>query len=106
MFADDCIIFRNATTTSRKKHQIHHGSLLKISGQSVNYHKSNIQFSKGINKALKTEITDILQITSTNSIGTYLGCLNIDKRRTKADLEEIRCRIGQKRVGKLGHYPQ
>lgn len=39
---------------------------------------------------------NVLQNTSTNSSGTYLGCPNVDKRRTKLDLTEIRRRIDQK----------
>lgn len=34
--------------------------------------------------------TDILQINSSNTIGTYLKCLNIDeKKKTKDDCENI-----------------
>lgn len=51
----------------------------------------------------KKEISAILQISSTNTISTCLGCTNLDKKRKKIGkqngLEGIRRRIDHKLVG-------
>lgn len=47
-------------------------------GQLVNYYKSKIEFSKGVSNADKNEISQILQISSIDAIGTYLGCIGIE----------------------------
>lgn len=40
-----------------------------------------------------------LQIIATNTAGTYLGCPNIDEKRTRVYFEEIKHIMGQKLVG-------
>lgn len=68
----------------------------KISDKLINDHKARIQIAKGKTEALKEEITNILQIISTGAVGTYLGCSNIDQKRTNKDFEGVRCRIEEK----------
>lgn len=42
----------------------------------------------------RMEIYQILQMPSTNGIGTYLGCTNIDKeKKDPQDFEEVKRRI-------------
>lgn len=78
MFADDFLIFfKTFKTVARKVKEIVR-DYCKIYGQLENNHKSLVQFFKGIEKNFKVGITDILQIPSSNSIETYLGCKNID----------------------------
>lgn len=56
----------------------------------INYNKSIIQFSIGIEKGVKI---DILQIQNTGAIGSCLGCPNIDQRRSWEDFSRIRRKI-------------
>lgn len=81
MFAEDCIIFCGAfkTAACHVRNILDH--YCKVSGQLVNIHKSKIQFSIGINNAHKREIEHILEMTSSSSIGTYLGYSNVEKPR-------------------------
>lgn len=92
MFVDDCN-FCEATKWARRaiKHILKHYT--KVLGQLVNYYKSKVQFPNGVHKQVCKEIIDILHIASSNTIGTYLGCSNIDKRRTVYDFDVIKHRI-------------
>lgn len=54
----------------------------------VNYHKSEIQDFKGIPNVDKKEIAQILQINSISTIGTYLGCINIDKKKNERGFDD------------------
>lgn len=80
MFADDCILFyKDTKSTARNiKQSLDHYSI--VSGQLVNYQKSKIRFSKGVLNTDKKETSQILHIPSTNGIGTYCGCINIDQK--------------------------
>lgn len=49
-----------------------------VSSLSINYRKSTIQFSVRIDKSVKTDIANILQVQNTGSIGSYLDCYSID----------------------------
>lgn len=41
-----------------------------------------------------------LQINSASTIATYLGCININKKKkTKGDLDDIKLRLSKKEVG-------
>lgn len=59
MFVDDCVIIEQAARNI--KCILDH--YCKVSSQLVNYHKSEIQVPKDINKTVKKESIDILQIT-------------------------------------------
>lgn len=78
MFVDDCIIFCRTTTSAARNITQLLDHYCTASGQLVNYDKSRIQFSKSMLNTDKKEISHNLQILITNTIGTYLGCVNID----------------------------
>lgn len=63
------------------------------SGQLVNYHKFEVQFSKSTSKTLIMEISDISQITPSNGIGTCIGCSNVDQKKNKVDFEVIKNKL-------------
>ncbi|XP_019175839.1 PREDICTED: uncharacterized protein LOC109171159 [Ipomoea nil] len=44
-----------------------------MSGQAVNYHKSNICFSKNTSEEVREEIADILGVVQAQNFGKYLG---------------------------------
>lgn len=89
MFADDCLDFWRATKKAERSIQYIFDHYSKVSGQLVNHCRSKIQFPKGICTIVKNEISDILQIALSDSIGTYLGCSNIGKERNKEDFDEF-----------------
>lgn len=72
MFADDVLIFCKASKAAVRNIRDIFQDNCKVSRQLVNYHKSTVQFSKGIHKCMKDDITDILQIPSSHSLGNYL----------------------------------
>lgn len=108
LFVDDCIMFCRVIKKIARNAKYILNYYCKVSSQLVNYHKSKIYFSGNITKPTKKEITDILQITIRNTIGTYRGCPYIDKRRTNADFKAVKCKIliRNLQVGRLGHYRQ
>lgn len=99
MFADDCLIFSKANKTATRNVRDIFQDYCNVSGQLVNYHKSTIQFSKGVQKDVKQTITDILRIRFASSIGNYLGCLNIDNNHIKGDFAHIKEKINSKLSG-------
>lgn len=99
MFVDHYIIF--CMTTKTAPHNVTNlvGHYCKVSDQLGNIHNSKIQFSKGINNFCKQEIERILQMTSSNSLATYLGCSNIERtRQTKGDFDSVKHRLVQNLV--------
>lgn len=85
-----CLIFCWATKQAIKNIRYILDYYCRVSRQLVNCHKPEVHIFKRINKTIRNEISDILQITLTNSIRTYLSYCNVDRKRTKADLEEIK----------------
>lgn len=77
----------------------------KAIGELVNLYKSKIQFSKELNNRHKKEIEQILQMSFSCSIKTYLGC---SKQREKKEEEQkeiffnIKHRMTQKLAGMKG----
>lgn len=78
MFADDCFIFCRVTKKAARmiKQVLDH--YWSISGQLINYHKSEVQFSRNVRTFDKKKIAQILQVTPIGNINKYLGCINVD----------------------------
>lgn len=70
MFADDYIIFFKATKKTAKKIKCILDHYSNVSCQSINYYKS-IQFLIEVERSVKSDIEDILQVQNTSSIGSY-----------------------------------
>lgn len=58
-----------------------------------------VQFSKGIETWQKHDVADILQVPSSNNVGIYLRCKNIDHKRTKRGFVKIKEKINNKLTG-------
>lgn len=72
MFGDDCIIFCKASKmAARNVKEVLHDYCM-VFGQLINYGKSLVQFSKGSNNVTREIRTNILQISQSNRLGTYL----------------------------------
>lgn len=81
---------------------IHFEKLLFHLSQLVNFHKSMAQLPKELKKRQKLGYVDILQVRASNSIGTYLNCSNIDRKRSSGDLLLLRIKsVTNWLIGKL-----
>ncbi|XP_019158004.1 PREDICTED: uncharacterized protein LOC109154732 [Ipomoea nil] len=69
-----------------------------LSGQKVNFHKSNICFSRNTQEAERLAVADCLQVDQAPNFGKYLGLPSFVGRNKKAAFayveEKIRQRIG------------
>lgn len=63
------------------------------------YHKSRVKFSTSVQLSDMKKLAQILKITPSNSIGTYLNCSNIDKKRTRLDFSKINDKMAQQLSG-------
>lgn len=81
IFADDCIIFLGQIKTATKNIKQVLDHYFMVSGQLVNCQNFRIQFSNCVSNTNKKIISQILQISVSNRIGTYLGCMNIDQKK-------------------------
>lgn len=93
MFANDSMIFYKATRSAARNVQSILKNYYNVSGQVVNYHKSTIQFSKGMDKLQKLDILDILQVPTSKNFETYLGYKNIDYKRITETLLSSRRKL-------------
>lgn len=72
-------------TTMAKEARYIPDQYCKLTGQLVNYHKSNIKLFKEINEAIRQEIADFLLMKPTNSMSKYLGFPNINQKKNKSE---------------------
>ncbi|KAH1072990.1 hypothetical protein J1N35_025318 [Gossypium stocksii] len=93
LFADDCILFGEAT--------IRGATLLKgvlrkyrtCSGQCVNFDKSTVFFSKNTSEEDRCLIVNILGVRSTSDLERYLGLPNMVGRRKKESFQNLKDRF-------------
>ena len=99
MFADDVILFGEA---SKEHARVIKDCLVKFcqaSGQKLSAQKSCIYFSPFTNEANIAEICNTLEIGRTNDLGKYLGVPTINGRVTKATFQEVLNRVDRRLVG-------
>lgn len=99
MFADDCIIFAQATQKASRNIKELLDKYCSILGQVVNYHKSCIFFSHNIDNCLRQSISGNLQILASNQLNKYLGCPIIHNRVRKNTFEEVINKMVSKLAG-------
>jgi hypothetical protein len=73
LFADDLLIFGRATNTEAKCIRACMENYTRWSGQSINFSKSSIHFSRNTNPNFILSITDILPFNNNPSRSVYLG---------------------------------
>jgi len=74
LFADDCLLFCKANSTSCWAVKNILDQFCDLSGQLVHYQKSILTFSKNSMTAHRQLVADIFNITHSNSLGKYLDC--------------------------------
>ena len=74
LFADDSLLFCKATSQACQKLKEVLDTFCAQSGQLINFHKSNIVFSKNTRNLDKQVVGGIFNIPHSSTIGKYLGC--------------------------------
>lgn len=99
LFADDSIFFMRATTRNATTFRKILDGYNKASRQSVNLHKSCIQFGPTVREATKGVIKETLGIDAVDNAGNYLGIPTNWGRSKKVALGYIKERIMRKMHG-------
>ncbi|KAH1096796.1 hypothetical protein J1N35_013717 [Gossypium stocksii] len=93
LFADECILFGEAT----RQGAIFLKDILKeyeqCSGQCVNFHKSVIFYSSNTTARDKEKISSLLSVRSSTNLEKYLGLSNVVGRRKKKAFQNLKDRI-------------
>lgn len=82
MFADDCILFMEATSEYAQVFSQTLYVYTLLSGQQINGNKSIVVFSPNTESSLKENIASILGLNNSSKIGHYLG-INLDFSQAK-----------------------
>ncbi|XP_019170410.1 PREDICTED: uncharacterized protein LOC109165884 [Ipomoea nil] len=97
-FADDSLLFFKANNQEAGAIKRCLTTYETMSGQAVNYHKSNICFSKNTSEEVREEIVDILGVVRAQNFGKYLGLPSFVGRNRRQAFSYIEDKIKQ-RIG-------
>ena len=97
MFADDYLIFGNASPKAARNIAKVLDMFVVASSQHINHSKSSLYFSPNTNVSLKREISSILQQRTT--IGKYLGTQNIFFWKDPINSQELLKKVANKLSG-------
>lgn len=89
IFTDDYIICCRVTKKAAIEIKYVLDHYCNVSCQWINYHRSTIQFSIGVEKSVKSDIADILLVKNTGSIGSYLNCF----RPSRDDFSKLKTQV-------------
>ncbi|XP_019159989.1 PREDICTED: uncharacterized protein LOC109156592 [Ipomoea nil] len=95
-FADDSLLFFKANIQEAGVVKRCLSEYEKMSGQAVNYHKSNICYSKNTRGEIRKEIADILGVVQAQNFGKYLGLPSFVGRNRKVAFSYIEDKIRQR----------
>ncbi|XP_019178991.1 PREDICTED: uncharacterized protein LOC109174178 [Ipomoea nil] len=97
-FADNSLLFFRANVQEATVIKQCLNRYENLSGQKVNFHKSNICFSRNTQEAERLAVADCLQVDQAPNFGKYLGLPSFVGRNKKAAFayveDKIRQRIG------------
>lgn len=93
LFADDCILFCRATRDEcqKLKDVLHFYEL--VSGQAINYQKSDIFFSNNIGQGARNELPQIMGVWQPLNTGRYLGLPSLIGRNKKTGFGYLRDKL-------------
>lgn len=89
LFADDVFLFAEATHQNATTISYVLQDFTTHSGLQINCNKSKVFFSKNCPSQLSHDISNILSISITNSLGTYLGFPLLSQTPRHVDFEPI-----------------
>ncbi|KAG7579199.1 hypothetical protein ISN45_Aa03g033600 [Arabidopsis thaliana x Arabidopsis arenosa] len=101
-FADDLILFAEASVTQIRVLQSILEKFCWASGQKVSLEKSKIFFSENVSRDMQKLISDESGIKATKNLGKYLGMPILQKRLNKETFGEVLERVSSKLAGWKG----
>nr|KYP48093.1 Transposon TX1 uncharacterized [Cajanus cajan] len=93
LFADDCFLFSKATPRDCSKLREILDLYERASGQSINFQKSEIFYSRNTPNSIRISINSELHITEIIGTDKYLGLPSMIGRKKKALFNQIKDRI-------------
>ncbi|KAA3475505.1 reverse transcriptase [Gossypium australe] len=96
LFADDCMMFGEATEQGAKNMKDILNEYAKCSGQCVNFNKSTIFYSSNTSQAAKESVTAMLGVRNSSNPEKYLGLPNMLGKKKKAAFQNILDKISLK----------
>ncbi|XP_021732105.1 uncharacterized protein LOC110698909 [Chenopodium quinoa] len=99
LFADDSLLFTRANRRECSNIVDILNQYEAASGQKINYEKSNVPFSKGVETEKKEEMIGILKMKQVERHGQYLGIPNIAGRSKRGVFEALLNRVWKKLQG-------
>ena len=99
MFADDLVLFAEASEEQALIIQDCLNKFSSMSGQKVNQAKSRILLSSNVDARAATRISDIIGIPCIEDLGKYLGVPTLSKRVTRATFQHILDRVEKRLSG-------
>lgn len=99
LFADDCYLFFRATDLEASTMKEILQRYEEISGQSINYYKSNITFSPNTGVEVRSRVCSILGVQEVGKPGKYLGMPMFVGKNKNEVFGELIDRVGQKLQG-------
>jgi len=99
MFADDVVLFGEASREQAQLVQDCLHEFCSASGQRVSMLKSNIYFSPNTNAAVVAEVCNILSMKQTDNFGRYLGVPAINGQVTKELFQGVVTRVDSRLAG-------
>lgn len=88
-FFNDTMLFAKASNQSCSIIKSVMDKYYVVSGQLVNFHTSYFQCTKNVSPEEISSFQSILQMNSSFSLGSYLGCPIIDSRVTKNTFQKV-----------------
>ena len=96
-FADDLLLFSEATVEQARVIQQCLDEFCRVSGQKVSKGKTRILFSKGMSNSLSLEICQVLGFARTHSLERYLGATviqgRVDRQTFKNTVEKMKIKL-------------
>lgn len=96
MFADDLLLFGEASTNQMKCVTDILSLFCRLSGQQVSQEKTSIIFSKNVDRSTRDQLRIMSGFRETNVLGKYLGVPVTGKAPRKADYQYILDQVSSK----------
>jgi len=99
MFADDLLLFGEATEIQMQcaTHILHQFCML--SGQRISNEKTNMFFSKNVSRGMREVLVQLSRFRKTHSLGKYLGVPLLGRAPRKEDFQYIIDQLNSKLAG-------
>jgi len=104
-FADDLILFGEASLAQAKIIKDCLATFCKASGQKVSYNKSSVFFSNNVEDNLARILSEELEIPRTSDLGRYLGMPTLHNRVTKQTFTRLTERVNKRLSGLESQTP-